>query len=277
MKIRLDQRVVELGLAESREQARRLILAGRIRCENRILDKPGRAVEQAMPLELTQPLHPYVSRGGVKLEAALTQFSLTHLSGRRTLDIGASTGGFTDCMLAHGADQVHAVDTGQGKIHARLRDHPRVRLHEKTNARYLEPSIFGNQRFDLIAIDVSFISLRLILPVCPPLLEGGGSVIVLVKPQFEAGRGAVGKKGIVRDREVHRSVLEAVVQSAQCDGWRIGGIMASPLLGARGNAEFFILLRRAERAGSDRLSQSSAAIQIEQALDAAYNLRRAPR
>lgn len=245
MKIRLDQRVHELGLADSREEARRLVLAGKIRVDDAVADKPGRAVPAAARVERIGAPRRYVGRGGLKLEAALDRFPVA-LPGADglALDVGASTGGFTDCLLQRGVGRVLAVDTGRGQIHQKLRADPRVELFENTNARDLTEATFGGRLPSLVAVDVSFISLKLILPAVARVLAPGGELVALVKPQFEAGRGQVGSGGIVRDPAVRRRVLEEIAEFAGATGWRIEGWMASPIAGADGNREFLAWARR---------------------------------
>ena len=199
-RIRLDQLLVERGLAESRERAQRLIRAGLVIVGEQRVDKPGTRVPDDAPLRLKGDWCPYVSRGGMKLAGALVRFGLTDLTGRVALDVGASTGGFTDCLLQHGAARVWAVDTGRGQLHERLRQDPRVRLREQANARELTPDWLDGERVDCIAVYVSFISLRLILPRLAAVLAPDGWVLALVKTQFEAGPQDVGRGGVVRDR-----------------------------------------------------------------------------
>jgi len=239
MKTRLDRLLVERGLAESREKAQALIMAGEVTVDGRKAAKPGQAVETESALEvLSRP--PYVSRGGLKLAAALAQFAV-HPAGQVCLDIGASTGGFTDALLQAGAARVHAVDVGAGQIDWKLRAHPRVVLHERINARYLEFAQIG-EPVDLIVCDVSFISVTLILPTAVPLLRPGGQMVILIKPQFEAGKGQVGKGGIVRDAAIHQAVCERVAACVRGYGFQTA-VMESPILGAEGNKEFLLHAR----------------------------------
>jgi 23S rRNA (cytidine1920-2'-O)/16S rRNA (cytidine1409-2'-O)-methyltransferase len=246
MKKRLDQIVVERGFAPSRDEARRLILAGRIRVAGEVRDKAGRSYDVTLPVEVVGPANPYVGRGGLKLEHALEAFDVKVPVEGPALDIGASTGGFTDCLLQRGAAEVIAVDAGRAQLHEKLRADPRVRVMEKTNARYLTLEAIGGRPAELVVIDVSFISLRLILPACAGLLAPGGRVIALVKPQFEAGRREVGSGGVVRDPAVHRRVLEGLAHYFEGTGWRLLGLTASPVRGSDGNLEFFALLDRGE-------------------------------
>lgn len=242
-KQRLDLLLVERQLAESRERAQALILAGKVRVDAQKADKPGRLIAPESRIEVEQPLK-YVSRGGLKLEAALTHFAIP-VAGRVCLDIGASTGGFTDCLLQHGAARVHAVDTGAGQIDWKLRSDIRVILHERMNARYLTFDEIG-EMMDLITCDVSFISVTLLVPQLAPLLAAHGDWVVLIKPQFEVGRERVGKGGIVRDPEAHRMACDKVARAVQGAGFGTS-IIDSPILGAEGNREFLLHARRGVR------------------------------
>jgi len=239
-KQRLDLLLVQHNLAESREQAQRLIMAGEVTVDGQPADKPGRLVPVAAALAVKAPL-PYVSRGGVKLAAALDAFALD-VTGRVAVDVGASTGGFTDCLLQRGAAQVYAVDVGYGQLAWKLRSDPRVVVLERTNVRHL-PELPGGVLADLAVIDASFIGLALVLPATLRLLRPGGEVVALVKPQFEAGVDAVGKGGVVRDAKVHRRVLEEIVGVAHGLKQGVAGLIASPLRGPAGNVEFLIWLR----------------------------------
>ncbi|MCL4467243.1 MAG: TlyA family RNA methyltransferase [Chloroflexi bacterium] len=238
-KKRLDSLLVERGLAESREKAQALIMAGEVTVGGKVVDKSGTAVPEDSEVAITHGL-PYVSRGGLKLEHALAAFRL-QVAGAVAVDIGASTGGFTDCLLRNGAARVYAVDVGYGLLHWRLRSDPRVVTIERTNARYLTSL---PEAVDLATVDVSFISLTLILPVVARLLTPAGKAVVLVKPQFEAGRGQVGKGGVVRDPAVHRQVLRRFAEWAGREGWRVHAATPSPILGPAGNREFLALLGR---------------------------------
>jgi 23S rRNA (cytidine1920-2'-O)/16S rRNA (cytidine1409-2'-O)-methyltransferase len=237
---RLDVALVERGLVNSREKAQALILAGKVTVDGRRVDKPGRMVQPANRIELEQPLR-YVSRGGLKLEAALAHFGI-RVAGRVCLDVGASTGGFTDCLLQHGAARVHAVDTGAGQIDWKLRTDARVVLHERVNARYLEPAEIG-EPIDVIVCDVSFISVTLLIPALARVLAPAGDWVILIKPQFEAGRELVGKGGIVRDPAVHRMACDRVIGALQSAGFETQ-LMDSPVTGAEGNREFLVHARR---------------------------------
>jgi len=232
-KRRLDVLLVERGLAESRTQAQRLIRAGLVRVAGQVADKPGTQVATNAAITL-QARPRFVSRGGEKLEAALVRFGLD-VRGWVAADVGASTGGFTDCLLQHGARRVYAIDVGYGQLDWRLRNDPRVVVMERTNARYLESL---PEPVDLVTVDVSFISLGLILPMAVRWLKPGGQVVALIKPQFEAGRREVGKGGVVRDPQVHRRVLERVLDIAAGLDLGLRGLMPSPLRGPAGNVEF---------------------------------------
>jgi len=243
---RLDAVVVERGLATTRERARALILAGQVRINGQTATKAGAAVPAGATVTLDAPDHPYVGRGGLKLAHALEMFGIAP-AGKMALDIGASTGGFTDVLLQRGARLVVALDVGHGQLDWKLRNDPRVVVLERTNARTLTPEQLPEhaRHFALITVDVSFISLRQILPVVPAVLEPGGDVIALVKPQFEAGRAEVGKGGIVRDVEVQQRVVEAVGAAAGELGLIRAGMVESPITGMEGNREFLLHLRGA--------------------------------
>jgi 23S rRNA (cytidine1920-2'-O)/16S rRNA (cytidine1409-2'-O)-methyltransferase len=241
MKSRLDLLLVARGLAASREKAQAMILAGRVEVDGRRVDKAGTAIAPDADIRVAGPPHPYVSRGGVKLAAALDAFALDP-SGAVCLDVGASTGGFTDCLLQRGAARVYAIDVGAGQIDARLRGDARVILREKVNARFLS-SLDVPEPVALAAMDLSFISARLVLPAVVPLLSPGASLVVLVKPQFEAGRGEVPRGGVVRSEETWRRVVEEVTRSAEGLGLRVLGAVPSPITGAAGNREFLLAFR----------------------------------
>ena len=242
-KTRLDIALVDLGLAPSRERARALILAGQVTIDGLVVSKAGAPVRPEARVELAVPDHPYVGRGGVKLAGALDAFAVDP-RGRRTLDVGASTGGFTDVLLRRGAESVIAVDVGRGQLDWRLRSDPRVLVHEGVNARLLTAGDVPHQ-VSLVVIDVAFISLRHILPALPPFLDAGADVVALVKPQFEAGRDEVGKRGIVSDPAVHDAVLARVSEAAGACGLARVAMAPSAITGATGNQEFFLHLRAA--------------------------------
>ncbi|MFN7950009.1 MAG: TlyA family RNA methyltransferase [Blastocatellia bacterium] len=234
-KERLDKLLVLRGLADTRTKAQALILAGQVFSGEQRLEKAGQMVAVDAPLTVREPM-PYVSRGGLKLAAALDYFRI-EVADRICLDIGASTGGFTDCLLQRGAARVVALDVGHGQIDWKLRQNSRVEIRENVNARYLRPEDFS-ERFDIVVADVSFISLTKILPVVPPLLNEAAQVIVLIKPQFEAGKEEVGKGGIVRDEATQARVVEKITSFASGLGLRPRGVTDSPILGADGNREF---------------------------------------
>ena len=248
-RLRLDSLLVERGLAASRERARALILAGHVRVNGQPAPKAGAAVPADADVTVTTPDHPYVGRGGVKLAHALDAFGIA-VAGRLALDIGASTGGFTDVLLQRGAARVVALDVGHGQLDWKIRSDPRVDVVERVNARTLTPALLPGaiRAFDIVTIDVSFISLRHILPVVPALLRPHADVVALVKPQFEAGRAEVGKGGIVRDPIVHARVLEEVAAAADALGLRRVGLTDSPIAGMEGNHEFLLHLASDGRA-----------------------------
>jgi 23S rRNA (cytidine1920-2'-O)/16S rRNA (cytidine1409-2'-O)-methyltransferase len=241
-RVRLDVTVQAQGLAASRERARALILAGQVLVNGRMMDKAGALVAEDAQIALVTPEHPYVGRGGVKLQGAIEQFVIS-VAGRICLDLGASTGGFTDCLLQHGAAHVYAVDVGHGQLDSKLRADPRVTVMERTHVLTLTPAAFPD-RPDLATVDLSFISLAAILPVIPPLLTDSGDILALIKPQFEVGKGHVGKGGVVRDSEAHRLVITKVGRRAIELGLRILGAAPSCLLGPKGNREFFIYMSK---------------------------------
>jgi 23S rRNA (cytidine1920-2'-O)/16S rRNA (cytidine1409-2'-O)-methyltransferase len=240
---RLDVRLVTDGLAASRERARALILARRVTVGGQVVSKAGASVPDDAAVAVVEPDFPWVGRGGVKLAHALDTFGID-VTGREALDIGASTGGFTDVLLQRGARRVVALDVGHGQLDWRLREDRRVVVLEHRNARQLQPDWLPAP-VGLVTIDVSFISLRLILPVLPPVLEPGADVVALVKPQFEAGRDEVGRGGLVKDPAVHEAVLARVTESAAACGLARAGMTPSPITGATGNQEFLLHLRQA--------------------------------
>lgn len=242
--MRLDKLLLERGLTTSRERAQALILAGKVLVNGQKIEKAGAGVEGLADIRLLGADLKYVSRGGLKLEAALEHWQID-VTGKSCLDVGTSTGGFTDCLLQHGAARVIAVDTGHGQIDFRLRQDTRIRLLEKTNARYLTPEQVG-EAVDLVVMDVSFISATLVLPAViaaafpQPAERLGRQIVVLVKPQFEAGREQVGKGGIVRDPAVQKATVEKVRQTLQTLGCRETDVIDSPILGGEGNREFLL-------------------------------------
>ena len=241
-KERLDVLLYGRGLARSREEAKRLIMAGLVYVDGQKEDKAGMKYAEDASIEVRGRLIPYVSRGGLKLEKAIRAFSLD-LSGKTCIDVGASTGGFTDCMLQNGAAKVYAVDVGYGQFDWKLRNDTRVDLREKTNIRYALPSDYPEQ-MDFAGIDVSFISLTKVLPAVAGLLKDGAQIAALIKPQFEAGREKVGKKGVVRDPAVHREVIGKVLSFASELPLAVRGLAFSPIRGPEGNIEYLALFAK---------------------------------
>jgi 23S rRNA (cytidine1920-2'-O)/16S rRNA (cytidine1409-2'-O)-methyltransferase len=239
VKLRADQLLVERGLAESRSRAQALILAGKVFSGERRIEKSGQPLPDNLPLEVRGQDHPWVSRGGLKLEHGIQHFGLSP-AGRICLDIGASTGGFTDVLLAHGAARVHAIDVGHGQLAWKLRTDPRVVVHEKTNARYLTQEEIKDP-IDAVVCDASFIGLTTLLPASLALCTPEAWAIALIKPQFEAGPAAVGRKGVVRDPAVHAAVCAHIQEWwAWLPGWQVLGLSESPITGPEGNREFLI-------------------------------------
>jgi len=238
---RLDLALVERGIVESRSKAQALVLARRLRVNGEYVDKAGAQVKDEDVLELVEREHPWVGRGGMKLAGAFDAFPI-EVSGMVCVDIGASTGGFTHVMLEKGAAKVYAIDVGYGQLDASLREDPRVVNCEKTNARYLDESDF-EEPIDFVSIDVSFISLDLILPAVSSFLTAGGQIVALIKPQFEVGKAEVGKGGIVRDPEARQSAVDKVTATAGELGFAVNGLIESPVKGAEGNVEYLIWLK----------------------------------
>ncbi len=241
-KSRLDLLLVARGLAPTREKAQAMILSGRVEVEGRRVDKAGTPVDSSAAVQVLGPPHPYVSRGGVKLAAALDAFDLRP-EGLTCLDVGASTGGFTDCLLQRGARLVYAIDVGHGQLDAKLRGDPRVVLRERVNARNLS-SVHVPEPVALAALDLSFISVRLVLPSVVPLLAPGAAVVVLAKPQFEAGRREVPRGGVVRSAATQRRVVAEIEQFGSGLGLTLVGTIPSPIKGARGNQEYLLVFRQ---------------------------------
>ena len=243
-KERLDVLLVSQGLAASREKAKAMIMAGMVLVDGEREDKPGASFADTVKITLKGNPLPYVSRGGLKLEKAVKAFGLK-LEGRICMDVGSSTGGFTDCMLQNGAAKVYSVDVGYGQLDWKLRNDPRVVCMEKTNIRYLQPSALEAAP-SFVSIDVSFISLTKVLPVVYELLVPDGEAAALIKPQFEAGREKVGKKGVVRDPKVHSEVIVRTIRFAQETGFTPAGLDYSPVKGPEGNIEYLLYLRRTD-------------------------------
>lgn len=242
MKERLDKLLVQQGLVQSRERARALILAGKVVVDDHLVDKAGERIDVAARLRIKGEDIPFVSRGGLKLARALDQFALD-VGGRTAIDVGASTGGFTDCLLQHGIAKVYAVDVGYGQLAWALRKDPRVVNLERCNIRFLTAETLGEQP-DLAVIDASFISLAKILPNTLKLLTAQAEVIALIKPQFEVGRGQVGKGGVVKDGSLHQQVVDDIRAMVVTHGCRVLGVIESPILGPKGNREFLIHLQK---------------------------------
>jgi len=243
----LDRLLVDRGLVGSREKARAMIMAGLVWVDGMRVDKPGHPVLDEAAITLKESRPPYVSRGGQKLEAALDHFSVG-VRALTLLDVGASTGGFTDCLLKHGVRKVIAIDVGYGQLDWTLRQDPRVEVLEKTNIRYLNPQGLKALAHGA-AIDVSFISLKQVVPPVSRLLVADAFIIALIKPQFEVGKGKVGKGGVVRDPLLHREVIEGLTRFFEDSGWQVRGHIPSPLLGPKGNREFLIYMTRGQGAG----------------------------
>ena len=240
---RIDKLLVDRGLADSRTRAQALVMAGAVLVDEQLIHKPSELFSHDANIRIKEnATQRYVSRGGIKLEAALSQFGVD-VTGLVCLDIGASTGGFTDCLLQHGAKRVVALDVGHNQLDWKIRNDPRVDVREEVNARHLAPNDF-EEKFDLVTIDVSFISLTKIVPAVVPLLKESGHIIALIKPQFEVGKGEVGKGGIVKDPLQHQRVIVTVNAAADALGLKRVGVIESPIKGADGNVEFLALYKR---------------------------------
>ncbi len=241
VKKRLDQLLVEKDLLVSWQRARGIIMAGLVMVDGKRVDKPGHLVNPSASIDIIGPDHPYVSRGGIKLEAALREFAID-VKGLTILDVGSSTGGFTDCLLQHGAKKVVAVDVGYGQLAWSLRKDPRVVVLERTNIRHLS-SVEIEDTIDGAVTDISFISLRIVVPATARLLKKDSFILALIKPQFEAGKGMVGKGGIVRDNVLQKSIVDDLIAFFSQSGLAVCGTFESPIKGAKGNREFFIYLK----------------------------------
>ena len=237
-KIRLDTAVFEAGLADSREKAKAMIMEGIVFVNNQKEDKPGTQIRSDSKIEVRGEKLPFASRGGLKLDKAVKVFGI-ELKDKICMDVGASHGGFTDCMLQNGAKKVYSVDVGYGQLVWKLRNDPRVINMERTNIRYVTPAQIED-KLDFASVDVSFISLSLVVPVVRQLLKDGGEIMCLIKPQFEAGKGKVGKKGVVREPEIHREVIEKIIDLMYQNKFRIIGLDYSPIKGPEGNIEYLI-------------------------------------
>lgn len=265
MKERLDILLVKRNLAPSREKAKAVIMSGNVYVDGQKEDKPGTAFKEEAVIEVRGNTLPYVSRGGLKLEKALENFSVT-VKGKVCTDVGASTGGFTDCMLQNGAVRVYAIDVGRGQLDWKLRQDERVVCMEKTNIRYVKPEDIG-EPVDFSSVDVSFISLTKVLLPIRACLKEDGEIVALIKPQFEAGREKVGKKGVVRERGTHAEVIEAVTGFAVQNGFRAEALTFSPIKGPEGNIEYLVHLKKCEGDGSIR-----GEINIEKTVDEAFEM-----
>lgn len=261
MKKRADQLLFDKGLVDSREKGKRVIMEGSVYVGTVRIDKPGEKIEETSDIKIYKNPLIYVSRGGLKLEKAMADFNI-NLEDTVAMDIGSSTGGFTDCMLQSGSRKVFAVDVGYGQLDWKLRNDPRVVVMERTNIRYVTSEDIG-MPIDFISIDVSFISLKLVLPVAKSFLSAKGEIVALVKPQFEAGKGKVGKNGIVRERDIHFEVINGIVDFARSIDLVPCNLGFSPITGAKGNIEFLIHLKNK---GEDNISE----VEINNTIDEAY-------
>ena len=251
-KKRLDVAMVERGLAESRQKAQAIIMAGQVYVDDQKVDKAGAPVKEEQVIQVRGKTLRYVSRGGLKLEKAMACWPIS-LDGTICADIGASTGGFTDCMLQNGASKVYAVDVGYNQLDYRLRTHPQVVCMERTNARYLTGEQIP-EPLDFFSVDVAFISLRLILPPMRPLVREGAQAVCLVKPQFEAGRGKVGKNGVVREPQIHEEVIRKIIDYADSIGFEVLHLEYSPIKGPEGNIEYLLHIRKPEEISEEKLA-----------------------
>ncbi|MDL4841599.1 TlyA family RNA methyltransferase [Aquibacillus rhizosphaerae] len=269
-KTRLDILLVERDLIETREKAKRSIMAGLVFSDQVRLDKPGMKVDDDIPLTVKGKLIPYVGRGGLKLEKALKLFKLD-ITGKTMIDVGSSTGGFTDCALQNGVKLSYAVDVGYNQLDWKLRNDDRVVVMERTNFRYVTPDMLESGQPDFASIDVSFISLKLILPVLNQLLKNESNIVALIKPQFEAGRDQVGKKGIVRDRKIHAQVLTNILTFAISLGYQVKDLTYSPITGGDGNIEFLALLHWNEL---DEEGNTEFPVEIDKVVDEAHKIHK---
>ncbi len=257
-KVRLDIEMVQRGLCPSREKARALILAGEVRVNGMKAEKAGQEIPSDAEITVIEDAIPFVSRGGLKLDKAVKTFPID-LDGRVCADIGASTGGFTDVMLKNGAKHVYSIDVGYGQLDWSLRNDPRVTVMERTNARFMVPDWF-REPITFASIDVSFISLRLILPPLFPCLQDGGEVVALIKPQFEAGRSEIGKNGVVRDAAVHERVIREMIAFADEIGFCVSGLSYSPITGPKGNIEFLLYMQKCSTKNDASLHKISESV-----------------
>lgn len=263
-KKRADVLLYEKGLVPSREKGKSIIMSGSVYIGTRRIDKAGEGIDEEEEIYIKgQPLK-YVSRGGLKLEKAIEEFEL-NLSQAVCMDIGASTGGFTDCMLQNGASRVYAVDVGYGQLDWKIRNNEKVIIMDRTNIRNIRPDDIG-ESLDFISIDVSFISLSLVLPVAKSILKNDGSIVALIKPQFEAGKGRVGKKGIVKDRSIHNEVIEKVIKIGDKLNLYTRKITFSPITGAKGNIEYLILLSNSKDENAEDINNNTISNIIDEAI-----------
>lgn len=259
MKKRLDVLLFEKGMVPSRERAKAIIMSGIVYVNNQKADKAGMSIPEDAEIEIRGKTNAFVSRGGLKIEKALNYFKIDP-NGLCAMDIGASTGGFTDCLLTRGARKVFSIDVGYGQLAWKLRQDPRVVCMERTNIRYVTPDMLDGEQPEFAVIDVSFISLKLVLPVVAQLLSDNGRIACLIKPQFEAGKGKVGKKGVVRDPAIHQEVLEAFIENAHAAGFHVYDLTFSPIKGPEGNIEFLGYLGK-EGTDSDSLDPAALVAQ----------------
>lgn len=251
-KERIDTLLVKKGFFNSREKAKRSIMAGLIFVDNQRIDKPGTNININASISIKGDATPYVSRGGLKLEKAINKFNI-ELDNKICLDVGSSTGGFTDCLLQNGAQKVYAVDVGYGQLHWKLRQDPRVIIMERTNIRYVTLEDIG-ELVDFVSIDVSFISLKLVLPVLKQVLKKNGEIVALIKPQFEAGRKNVGKGGVVKDIKIHRSVVSNIIRFATKIEFQIIDFTYSPIRGPKGNIEYLLYMKNVDVSNNESLN-----------------------
>ncbi len=266
-KQRLDLLVVEKGLFPSREKAKKSIMAGLVKVDGKVVDKPGTEVRINALLEIAGPAVPYVSRGGLKLAKAVSEFGL-YLEGKIVVDVGASTGGFTDCVLQKGAAKVYTIDVGYGQLDWKLRQDPRIVNLERTNIRYFNPDLL-KETPDFVTIDVSFISLEKVLPKVSEFVPPGGQVVALIKPQFEAGRDKVGKKGVVRDPDIHTSVIQKIINAAAKLDFTCKGLTYSPVKGPEGNIEYLVYIVKLD--AGQPFKEPEPVIRVEQVVHAAFS------
>ncbi|MFC3039020.1 TlyA family RNA methyltransferase [Virgibacillus xinjiangensis] len=267
VKKRLDELLVERELVETTDKAKRVIMAGNVFSQQERMDKPGMKVNDSIPLSVKGKDIPYVGRGGLKLEKALHVFNLS-VSGKTMMDIGSSTGGFTDCALQNGARLCYAIDVGYNQLDWRLRNDDRVIVMERTNFRYVTQEMLGYGKPNMATIDVSFISVKKMLPVLRELLEANSDVIVLIKPQFEARREEVGEKGIIRDRTVHQRVVEEILGFAEQQGFQVHGLTHSPITGGDGNIEFLGHLGWEKEEERQKMSETLITTVVDEAHEA---------